>query len=233
MTAYQSPRTSLLFWPAIRAALLGGCLAGCGGGVGMKSTDGYDKIKFKDDAQSNTEVKPKQLSEMSFVDGAGKTVDLKPFVGKKNVVLVVTRGYVGSEKPNEDGKVVGSFCLYCSTQTSRLIANYDEFRKRQAEVLVVFPVAHEGDKIQMNQFLAKVQQKPQGTAKDVPFPLLLDPELHVVDQLGIRADLSKPATYILDKAGQMRFAYVGQHMADRPSVKALLTQLDVINASPP
>ena len=54
-------------------------------------------------------------------------------------------------------------------------------------------------------------------------------ELKAVDHLGIRKDLSKPATYILDKQGQTRFAYVGDSLADRPSVKALLEQLDALN----
>ena len=58
---------------------------------------------------------------------------------------------------------------------------------------------------------------------------MLDVQLKVVDQLGIRKDLSKPATYILDKEGQTRFAYVGESLADRPSVKALLEQLDLLN----
>ena len=69
-----------------------------------------------------------------------------------------------------------------------------------------------------------------GSPVPPPFPLVLDVELHAVDQLGIRADLSKPATYILDKQGQVRFAYVGSTIADRPSVKSLLDQLTAINA---
>ena len=65
--------------------------------------------------------------------------------------------------------------------------------------------------------------------KKIPFPIVLDVELKAVNQLGIRKDLSKPATYILDKQGQTRFAYVGDSLADRPSVKALLDQLDALN----
>ena len=59
---------------------------------------------------------------------------------------------------------------------------------------------------------------------------MLDVELRAVDQLGIRADLSKPATYIVDKQGQVRFAYVGATIADRPSVQSMLEQLAAINA---
>jgi hypothetical protein len=55
--------------------------------------------------------------------------------------------------------------------------------------------------------------------------VLLDVELKGVDQLGIRKDLSKPATYIVDPAGNLRYAYVGEHIADRPSVAALLAEV--------
>ena len=64
---------------------------------------------------------------------------------------------------------------------------------------------------------------------EVPFPVLLDVALKGVDALGIRKDLSKPATYILDAQGRLQFAYVGNTLADRPSVQALLEQLDKIN----
>ena len=59
---------------------------------------------------------------------------------------------------------------------------------------------------------------------------MLDVELKAVDHLGIRKDLSKPATYILDKQGQTRFAYVGATLADRPSVQSMLEQLATINS---
>ena len=63
----------------------------------------------------------------------------------------------------------------------------------------------------------------------MPFPIVLDVELSAVKELGIRDNLSKPATFILDKYGQVRFAYVGTGIADRPSVKAILNQLDALN----
>ena len=44
-------------------------------------------------------------------------------------------------------------------------------------------------------------------------------------------DLAKPATYIVDKQGQVRFAYVGANIADRPSVHFMLDQLAAINAA--
>ena len=69
-----------------------------------------------------------------------------------------------------------------------------------------------------------------GGNKKVPFALLLDQDLKAVELLGIRGDLAKPSTYILDKQGNAVFAFVGESTADRPSVKALLAQLDKLNA---
>ena len=62
----------------------------------------------------------------------------------------------------------------------------------------------------------------------IPFPVLLDENFTAVDKLGIRGDLAKPSSYIIDKQGQVRFAYVGATNADRPSVQSLLKQLDAI-----
>ena len=202
-------------------------LAGCG--PQSLPGDAGPLIKFKDEIKANAKPKSSELGQLSFVDAQGQKLDLTSYRGKQNLVLVVTRGFVGSEAKGEDGKSLGNICTYCSTQTSRLIANYGKFKQRNAEVLVVFPVARKEDEAQLGTFAAKVQGEKK-TAADAPFPLLLDIDLQAVDALGIRADLSKPATYILDKQGEVRFAYVGQSLSDRPSVNALLEQLDQINA---
>jgi peroxiredoxin len=167
---------------------------------------------FDDNATTNVTVEPAAL-DLSFVDRNGTRVDLKEFRGKKNVVLVVTRGYAGH------------FCPYCMSQTSRLISQYSEFAKRDAEVLLVFP----GPKGHLEQFLSGAEENVN--CDPTPFPVLLDEDFAAVDKLGIRGDLAKPSTYILDKQGQVRFAYVGSTYSDRPSVKALLKQLDEITKS--
>src|SRR5438270_1065290 len=86
---------------------------------------GYE-AEFVDDAKSNTKVDADKL-DLTFRDSAGAAVDLKKYRGHKNVVLVFMRGFPGY------------ICPGCSTQTSHLIRSYDEFAKRDAEVLVVFP----------------------------------------------------------------------------------------------
>jgi peroxiredoxin len=194
---------------------------------------------FRDDAQTNAQVDAATISSLKFVDQGGQEVDLTQYRDKSNVVLVVTRGLQSA--PAAYGSYGGAYgsswpygdvCLYCATQTASLIKQYDEFKSRGAEVLVVYPVLQVADQAKIKNFEAAVVNRG-APAGPPPFPIVLDLELKAVQKLGIRQDLSKPATYILDKHGQTRFAYVGQTLADRPSVKALLAQLDAINAASP
>lgn len=94
--------------------------------------------------------------------------------------------------------------------------------------MVVFPIRQLADRGSVSEFHEALRRT--GAAAEPPFPLVLDVELRTVDQLGIRADLSKPATYIVDKQGHVRFAYVSANVADRPSVQSMLEQLAAINA---
>ncbi len=170
--------------------------------------------QFKDDAAANATVAADAFPH-SYVDSAGQPHDLSKFRGVKPVVVVVMRGFPGFVCPN------------CSAQTSRLIRNYPEFVKRGAELLVVYP----GPKDSVAEFVAVSRREADNA--DVPFPLLLDPDFVAVNKLGIRADLARPSTYILDKTGVVRFAYVGASTADRPSVKAMLDQLDRLTREGP
>jgi peroxiredoxin len=180
---------------------------------------------FLDHAQSNAPLDGCDVEGLAFVGIDGGPVDLRQFLGQRNVVLVITRGNTSGSGP---GAYYRNICLYCATQTSRLFANYQAFRDRDAEVVVVFPIRQLADRGSVSQFQEALRR--DGATAEPPFPLVLDVELHAVDQLGIRADLSKPATYIVDKQGQVRFAYVGATIADRPSVQSMLEQLAAINA---
>lgn len=208
---------------AFYLSLVGG-VAGCGGREEASPNPPVTsyvyhtnpgQIQFKDSARANVEVAG-SLADLQFVDAAGQPVLLKDHLQKKNLVLVITRG------------VTTPVCVYCATQTSRLVASFDEFSKRDAEILVVYPVDKESNQQHFQEFLTSTRGKLDSPEANVPFTIALDMKLAAVDRLGIRQDLSKPATYILDKQGEVRFAYVGQSAADRPSVKALLTQLDEI-----
>ena len=65
---------------------------------------------------------------------------------------------------------------------------------------------------------------------EVPFPLLLDEDLKAVSFFNIASNLAHPSTFIIDKQGNIRLAYVGADMtADRPSVSAILGVLSTAN----
>ena len=180
------------------------------------------EIKFLDSVTSQASPK-EQFSSLPLSLNSGETATLTQLSAGKNLVVVFTRGFSGA------------VCPYCSAQTSSLVTQYAEFQRRNTEVVVIYPLNNVEDASRRGMFLERVNllnQAPPG--RELPFPLVVDFGLKAVDLLGIRKDLSKPATYILDSQGNVRFAYVGESLADRPSVKAILAQLDQLKlATPP
>lgn len=219
-------------WRALGAllpALL--LLAGCGDGKNAKPkvTYKYDygnsnepvdfaalvKQFLDDPPAAKTRKVPPEKTGLTFLGMDGKAVELASFKGKSNVVLVVTKGL-----PQSPG---GVFCPGCLAQTNALAANIAEFKKRDAEVLIVFP----GPSAKAGEFLTTAKVTDGGKPA---LALLLDADMKAVAVLNIEGDRAKPSTYILNRAGEVVYAYVGEHVTDRPSVKALLGQLDKLNA---
>ncbi|MFG0334138.1 MAG: peroxiredoxin family protein, partial [Maioricimonas sp. JB049] len=184
---------------------------------GYGSYYGAGEIKFLDEATTNASPGA-SLSELVFVDVNGEEQSVSKLAGEKHLVLVITRG---NTTP---------ICPYCSTQVARLIARYDEIVERDAEVVAVYPIETGDDREKLEAFLENARNRLDDPKLPTPFPVVLDVELQAVNRLGIRKDLSKPATYIVDKQGQVRFAYVGANIADRPGVDVVLDQLDQILA---
>lgn len=189
-------------------------------------------LAFVDVAESNVPIAEAAPGELSFTTAAGEPVDLAAYRGRRNVVLVFTRGDTARSIP---GAYAGSICLYCTSQTSRLIANYARFVAADAEVVVVFPLGSPDRAAAVRRFEAEVRRDARRqdglTVERPPFPVVLDVGLAATDRLGLREDLAKPATYIIDKEGRTRFAYVGRSLADRPSVKSILDQLALVNGA--
>jgi len=84
---------------------------------------------------------------------------------------------------------------------------------------------------------AKALLKDVGlTTDDVSFPLLLDPSLTVSatygveNQMRIHIEISnRPATFIIDKEGVIRFEQKGKTFGDRPGVSDILEELKKLN----
>lgn len=68
-----------------------------------------------------------------------------------------------------------------------------------------------------------------------PFAVLSDSEHTVIDRYaGIEDNvrrgvaIGKPATYVLDSAGRIRWSYVGEDFADRPLVEEVIAQVRAV-----
>ena len=209
-------------WPILLLVFMAGCgennssdpYANAGAETGTDAYDSYygsGEITFLDEAASNASLDA-GLTSLSFVNSSGEESLIRDLAPGKTLVVVVTRG---NTIP---------ICPYCSTQTAQLISSYESFKKLGSEVVVIYPVETGEDSDRLKSFLDDVKTRLADASNPVPFPVLLDVELKGVDQLGIRKDLSKPATYIVDQEGNVQYAYVGEHIADRPSVTALLAE---------
>jgi hypothetical protein len=115
-------------------------------GVTGSYFEDYRSIRFQDNVETNAPTDG-GVEELTFTDINGNAASLKDYLGKKNVVLVVTRGFNGS------------ICLYCATQTSRLLTSYSKFAERDAEVVVVFPVMTPDDSSRHRDFAVSVKNK--------------------------------------------------------------------------
>jgi len=175
-----------------------------------------DMINFQDQVRSGP-LPTIDLLDLRFQTLEHQTVQLRSLIqpGRK-LVVIVTRGYAGE------------ICKFCSTFVSNLVANYSKFTDRETDLVVIYPVQSDQDAPRLMELQMAVAAQLRVPNLQIPFPMLLDVNLEAVKQLEIQKNLAKPATYIFDENGLARFAYVGNHLADRPSVQALLDEIDKI-----
>jgi peroxiredoxin len=105
---------------------------------------------------------------------------------------------------------------------AQLRQDYQEFVKRQAQVIVVGPE-------DARAFAAYWQQH------DLPFVGLPDPKASVLKLYGQEVNLFKlgrmPAQVIVDNAGVARFVHYGHAMSDIPPNEEVLALLDQLNVT--
>lgn len=103
---------------------------------------------------------------------------------------------------------------------AQLRQDYDEFRKQQAEIVVIGPDS-----------AAAFQDYFQ--RHELPFIGLPDPKASVLKLYGQEVNLFKlgrmPAQLIVDREGLVRYVHYGHNMADIPSNRELLELLDELN----
>lgn len=62
-----------------------------------------------------------------------------------------------------------------------------------------------------------------------PFPILYNPDKTVIDTYDVRAgNIAKPATFVIDKSGTIRWKYIGANKSDITSPAAVIAQLQAL-----
>ncbi|HEX5050883.1 MAG TPA: redoxin family protein [Planctomycetota bacterium] len=156
--------------------------------------------------RTELEGKPLPVQVLRCVDGT--EVDLRQYIGKKRLLVVILRGFLGE------------VCVYCVAQTEALAQCRERLAQLGIEVFVVYPGAKENE-----QCFEQAYEMTFGKGAP-PYRVFYDPDLEVVQQLGISGDLAYPTTLIVDKDGLVQYAYVGEHRADRPAAKELIKVIE-------
>ncbi len=151
-----------------------------------------------------------------FIGAEGEEVLLSSYQGQP-VLLVFMRGFAGF------------ICPYCTTYTAQIATRYEEFKAAGAEVLIVYPTK-EDDTQRIDVFVEACNEILEAEGADaLPFPVLLDPGARVVKKYNLEWDLSRPASFVLDARGKIRYAYVGKTTDDRPSVDRVLREIQALS----
>jgi len=156
--------------------------------------------------RAELEGKPLPMEVFQSVDGG--ELDIRQYRGKKGVLVVILRGFVGE------------VCVYCVAQTEALAQCRERLESLGTEVVVVYPGPRENE-----ESFEKAYALTFGKGAP-PYRVFYDPDLEFVTKLGIAGELAYPSTLIVDKQGLVQYAFVGEHRADRPAAKKLLELIE-------
>lgn len=148
----------------------------------------------------------KPLPIQAFAAGTGGEVDLGALRGKR-VLFVVLRGFKTQ------------VCPYCYVQTGELVRIAGALAEADCEIVVMFP----GSRSQMEAFVQACRDEFGDGSP--PYRIVFDRDLALARALGLQGDMARPATFVLDRAGIVQWAYVSESVentADRPNTDELL-----------
>jgi peroxiredoxin len=169
-----------------------------------------------DGVTSGAAVEAGPGSEMALIGADGKPTSLGAYRGKP-LVVVFTRGFPGY------------ICPMCVCYTAQFAAAYEEIKRRGAELVIVFP----GPRERLASFVTACREAvdENNVNYQLPFPVCMDADLELVERFGIKADLSRPATYVFDAEGNAEFCFNGDDPSQRPSIPCILNKLDAMSGS--
>lgn len=139
--------------------------------------------------------------EFTSLDFNGNKVSLSDFAGRRNVLLVLNRGFSWP---------------FSRKHLAQLRRDYQHFVKSNTEIIVV------------GSEKAELFQK-YWLKEDLPFIGIPDPE-HIIQRLyGQEVKPFKlgrlPAQMLIDKSGMLRYVHYGNSMMDIPSNKEIMDQI--------
>jgi peroxiredoxin len=138
-------------------------------------------------------------------DERGEPVRLDDHLGHGPVALVFYRG---------------DWCTYCNGQLASYVRHLDDLERLGARVLAI-SVDSGPDNGALRSKLA------------FPFPVLSDPDHVAIDRYAgteerLRSGIAigRPATFVLDRSGEIVWSHIGLDFADRPLFAEVLDQLE-------
>ena len=140
-----------------------------------------------------------------------EVVNLAPLLKKGPVVLVVLRGYPGYQ------------CPFCTRQVNELLNKSDEFAKRKASVVLVYPGPADGLAKYAGDFVS---------GKDIPshFRFTLDPDYGFALRYNLRwnapHETAFPSTFVIGTDGRVSYEKISHSHADRAPISEVLGALD-------
>lgn len=177
------------------------------------TTSKLHRFAFRAEAPSNREVGaqlPGEDAELTAPDG--RVARISDYRGRP-IVLVFNRGFAGY------------ICPYCTTYTAQLATRYEEIKAAGGELLLVYPT-RDTDEARALEFTDAVNEILSQEGKEgLPFPVFLDRGLAATLRFNLSGELTKPSTFVLDRAGVIRYAYVGNAPDERPAVDRVLEEL--------
>lgn len=140
----------------------------------------------------------------------GTQIPLKELYSQSPLVLIVLRGWPEYQ------------CPVCTRQVGEFVEEADQFKSYGAKVLMIYPGPSE-----------VLQEKAEEFSEDFSFPdgfyFALDPNYSMVNKYGLRWDAPKetayPSTFVIDKAGKVRFAKVSDSHGGRADVEEVVAIL--------
>lgn len=141
---------------------------------------------------------------------AAESVKLTKLVADGPVVLIVLRGYPGYQ------------CPVCNAQAGQFLSNAKKFAAANARVVMVYPGPADGLKKHASEFV-------RGKTWPDNFYLALDPDYAFTKTYRLRweakHETAYPATFVIDRERQIRFAKISMSHGGRASAEEVLKVL--------